>query len=158
MWSLSARRVALTTWPHGIPSSMMTDVRSLRSAASSAAGDGPAKSNTSGNIRAKARAGVIKTFLLESAYRIEFFLIREDGPDRFARPRDRAGQGWIAILDEGEHLEDQHVVRLPQRGDAGLLIALVMRPELFQQVIHLVLERELGENADGMRLPQPRFQ
>src|SRR5450830_1465536 len=146
MWSLSACRFALVTWPHGKPSSMMTDVRSLSSVTSSAAGDGPAKSAASETIKAEVRVDMIKTLLLKSNCRIEFFRIREDAPDRFARPRDRFGQGWIAVLNQGEHLEDQHVVRLPQCGDAGLLPAHVMRPELFQQVIHLVLERELGEH------------
>src|SRR3990172_10752190 len=147
MWSLSACRLALTTWPHGRPSSMMTAVRSLSSAGSSAAGDGAATIAASENIKTEARVRVIMPLFLESCCRIEFFRIREDAPDRFARPRDRAGQRRIAVLDQGEHLEDQHVVRLPQCGDAGLLPAQVMRPELLQQVIHLVLERKLGEQA-----------
>src|SRR5436189_1297793 len=131
----------------------MTDVRSLRSETSSAAGDCSAKSATNENIRAAARVRAITALLLDSGECIEFLPIGEDAPDRFARRRDRAGQRWIAVLQEGQDLEDQHVVRLPQCGDAGLLAALVVRLELLEQVIHLVLERELGQQADGFGLP-----
>src|SRR5688572_31401833 len=132
----------------------MTDVRSLSDVTPSAAGEGPAKSAAAETSKTEACRGVIKRCSLSSycrsGNRVEFFRVGEDVPDRFARRQERAGQRRIAVLDEREHLEDQDVVGFPQRGDAGLVPALVMLPELFQQIIHLVTERELGEHADGV--------
>jgi len=64
----------------------------------------------------------------------------------------------IGILQQREHFHHQQVVRLAQlrHGEPGL--ALVVRAELFQQVVDLVLERDLGEDADRLGGFEPVLQ
>src|SRR5688572_8233124 len=119
MCALSGSRTALTTSPQGMASSIRTAVRSFRTADSSAPCDGAAASRANGKSRIAARACRDTGFLLRSGERIEFDWIGEDAPERLARARDGSGQGRIAVLDDGEHLQHQQVERLPQRGDAA---------------------------------------
>ena len=74
---------------------------------------------------------------------------------RFARRRDRAGERRVGVLQQREHLEDQQIVRSPKFGQRGLEPPLVVRPELVQQIVDLILERELGEHADRLRFLEP---
>jgi hypothetical protein len=50
------------------------------------------------------------------------------------------------------------VVRFSKRRQRGPNLPLVKCPELAQQIIHLVLEGELGEDADRFRVTESFLQ
>src|SRR5581483_8135018 len=76
--------------------------------------------------------------------------IRQNPPDRFARGGDGGGERGIAVLQQGQHLQQQPIVLLPQLREAFPSLFVVKRPERCEQVVHLVLQRKLREDADGV--------
>jgi hypothetical protein len=47
---------------------------------------------------------------------------------------------------------------LPQLGERRSGLPGVKSPEPLEQVVHLILEGKLGEQTDGVGVPQPLFQ
>ena len=80
------------------------------------------------------------------------------GKQRPAQINVRSGKRWIAVLQKRQHLEDQQIERPPELDQCGLELPLVKRPELIQQVVDLILERELGHHADRLGFLESRFQ
>jgi len=95
--------------------------------------------------------------LLPSGDVFELDRIHEEVPDRLSRRHDVAGEHWVTILQDRQHLEEQQVILLPKlaESDSG---ALMERPELSHQVIDLILQRELGEEPDGPRFSESFLQ
>ena len=89
---------------------------------------------------------------------VEFLGIREDAPDRFPRRDDVVRERRVAVLEQGKHLDEQHVVGPAQFREGRLSLPLVVRAELVQEVVHLVLQRDLGEYADGLGLAESRLE
>src|SRR4026207_854157 len=96
-----------------MPCSAITAVRSLAvltSLAGSAARVGAAHSVVDTTMRARPFA---RSFTSSSCHQIrfnKFISIRKDAPDRFARRDDVTGKRRIAVLQQRQRLEKQHVV------------------------------------------------
>src|SRR5262249_21353855 len=75
--------------------------------------------------------------------------------DRRSRAVDVLGERRIAVLQERQQLEQQHVVGAAQLGESlRAHLLLVVSPKFFEQVVRLVLHRDLREHADRFRLPE----
>ncbi len=83
--------------------------------------------------------------------------IHEEAPDRLARRRDVTSEPRVTVLQDRQHLGEQQIVLFPKLGD-GDSGALMERPEPSHQVIDLILERELGEDPDGLAVSEPLLQ
>src|SRR5204863_2531018 len=81
-----------------------------------------------------------------------------NAPDRFARREDRSGERRIFVLQERKHLEEKEIERLAKLGERSLEPSLVIRPEFTEQIVDLILQRELGQHADGLGVLKPRLQ
>src|SRR6185295_12287452 len=88
----------------------------------------------------------------------EFDRIRKNSPDRFARRENRFGERRIAVLQKRKDLEEKEIERFAQFGKRRLELSLVIRAELIEQIVDLILERELGEYADGAGVLEPRLE
>src|SRR5437773_9260472 len=97
------------------------------------------------------------TLLLSSIESRELGRIHEDGPDRLARRRHVARQCYVIVLQERQDLHQQKIVSFAQRAQRRSA-ALVEQLEFMEQVIDLMLERELGEDTDGFRRSQSVLQ
>jgi hypothetical protein len=85
---------------------------------------------------------------------LELVGIGQDVPERLARRRNVAGERWISVLQERQHLQDEQIERLPQSRQHGLITLLMKLTELGQQVVDLVLERQLGEDSNRLGVAQ----
>src|SRR6476659_8871644 len=84
--------------------------------------------------------------------------VRKDAPDRLAGGGDRRGERWIGILKQRDHLEHEQVESVTQLGERALRLALVVRAKRVEQVVDLILERELRVDADRVRFLQASLQ
>jgi hypothetical protein len=80
----------------------------------------------------------------------ELLRVREQAPDRLARGHDRRRERLVVVLEQREHLHHHQLVGPTEIGQGDLRLALVERAELVQEIVDLVLERDLGEEADGL--------
>src|SRR5256885_5322492 len=85
----------------------------------------------------------------------ELLRVTQHAPDGLARGRYRGRQGGVIILKEGQDFHQQQLDFLAQLGERPPGAAVVKGFELPQQVIDLILQRELGEHADGVSISQP---
>src|SRR5512134_4042051 len=120
----------------------MTAARSLRCFGSSAACTG-----TTVHIMMTSKREAFRFIASSSDQLRELVAVGKNGPDRLARRVDRLGERRVAVLQEGQGLHEQELVRLPQLGERGLEPPLVIVAELLEQVIDLVLERQLRQHA-----------
>src|SRR5689334_13826222 len=84
----------------------------------------------------------------------ELARIAEHGPDRVARRVDVVRERGVVVLEQREHLHQQQLeggAKLRQRGRPHPLVVFLEAPD---EVVDLVLERELGQDADGVRVLQ----
>src|SRR5256885_14792043 len=81
--------------------------------------------------------------------------VTQHAPDGLARGRYRGRQGGVIILKRGHDFPQQQLKFLSQLGERHPGAAVVKGLELPQQVIALILQRELGEHADGVSISQP---
>src|SRR5882762_5218336 len=88
----------------------------------------------------------------------KLYRIRENAPQRLPRGRDSCCQGRVAVLQQAEHFEQQEVIPLPQLRQGSRALPFVERPELIEQVVDLILQRELGKQADGSCLLEALLQ
>src|SRR5256885_4169607 len=79
----------------------------------------------------------------------ELLRVTQHVPDGLARGRYRGRQGGVVILKKSHDLHQQQLEFLSQLAERHPRAAVVKRFELRQQVIDLILQRELGEQADG---------
>src|SRR5579864_2098616 len=75
-------------------------------------------------------------------------------PDGLTRGGYGSGEWRITILKEGDHLYEQHFVFLTQLSERHLGSSLVVGAELREQIVHLVLQGQLGEHPDRMGIAQ----
>src|ERR1700730_10029587 len=88
----------------------------------------------------------------------KLYRIRENAPQHLSRGRDSCRQGRVAVLQQAEHFEQQQVIPLPQLRQSSRALLSVERPELIDVFVDLVLQRELGKEADGSRLLEALLQ
>src|SRR5207245_10622569 len=96
------------------PLSAITAVRSLRSNGSAEGRDEAATSGAIATIKADAVRCVLTVLLLPSAKLRKLGRIDEDAPDRLARRRDSVRQRCVIVLEQGQHLEEQKIILLPE--------------------------------------------
>lgn len=99
-----------------------------------------------------------KIILLEWLDRCELGWVSEDAPYRFARRHDGAGQRRVGVLQQRENFLQQHLVRSPQCGKRSGEAPGVIRAKLIEQVVDLILQRDLGEDTDGVSLLESGLQ
>src|SRR4029077_18132478 len=80
-----------------------------------------------------------------------------EAPDRFAGCRDGSSERWVTGLQENQHLEEKKAVLFPKLGEDSCAF-LVEGSKLSQQVIDLILERDLREHADGFGVSESLLQ
>src|SRR5262245_59780017 len=73
-------------------------------------------------------------------------------PDLFSGSDDVRRERWIVVLQQRDELQQQKIVGVPERFEIGLEFALVVAAKLVEQVVDLILERDLGERTDGLGL------
>jgi hypothetical protein len=73
----------------------------------------------------------------------ELLRVGQDTPDRLPRGEYRICKARIPILEQTDDLHQQQFVLLAQLPEGGLRLALVKRLELRQQIIYLILQRQL---------------
>src|ERR1700687_3513978 len=88
----------------------------------------------------------------------KLYRIRENAPQRLPRGCDSCRQGRVAVLQQAEHFEQQPVIPLPQLRQSSRALPSVERPELIEQVVDLILQRELGKQSDGSCLLEALLQ
>ena len=88
----------------------------------------------------------------------ELVRVRENAPDRLSRGGDGRRERRVAILKETEHFEKQLVVALPQFRGRALARISIQSPKSIQQIVNLILQRELREQPDGVGVAQALFQ
>src|SRR2546421_1810291 len=88
----------------------------------------------------------------------ELLRVTQHAPDGLARGRYRGRQGGVIILKKSHDFHQQQLEFLSQRGERHPGAAVVKGLELPQQVIDLILQRELGEHADGVSISQSLFE
>src|SRR5256886_5073362 len=84
----------------------------------------------------------------------ELLRVTQHVPDGLARGRYRGRQGGVVILKKSHDLHQQQLEFLSQLAERHPRAAVVKRFELRQQVIDLILQRELGEQADGVSISE----
>src|SRR5213082_115230 len=84
----------------------------------------------------------------------ELLRVTQHAPDGLARGRYGGRQGGIVILKKSHDFHQQQLEFLSQLGERHRGAAVVKGLELRQQVIDLILQGELGEHADGVRISQ----
>src|ERR1700730_11250847 len=89
---------------------------------------------------------------------LKFIAIRQETPDRLPRCRNGRRQRRIPVLQKREHLEQQEVIALPQVGKRWVGLSTVERTECTEQVVDLILQRQLREQANGMGVFEPLLQ
>src|SRR5258708_29622822 len=151
MKSLSPFATKLITSPHGSPCSAITAVKSLRCVASSTAGSAGAENASITKSKARHATRFLTAISSGRSRTYELFAIGEDSPDRFARGIDRVREGGIAVLQHREHFHQQQFVGAAQVGERRLQLPLVVGAELREQVVDLVLQRQLGHEPDRLR-------
>src|SRR5258706_2092445 len=132
----------------------MTDVRSWSCFGSSA----PSARNVATQIETEAAASAMRFMTSSSDELRELGAIGEHTPDRILRRVDIARERGVLVLQEREHLHQQHFERLAQLGKRHRrALPRVIRAEPRDEVVHLVLERELGQHADRAGVLEPIF-
>src|SRR5262245_65952349 len=86
--------------------------------------------------------------------RLEFHRIRQKIPQGFTRREDISRERRVLILKQGDDLEHQQVVALAKLRERRPAAPLVECPEALQQIVDLVLERQLGEYPDRAGIAQ----
>src|SRR4051794_12349716 len=94
------------------------------------------------NTRTDTGCFIVVSPVRHSAFR-ERLRIGENVPDRFARGGDGVGELCVRVLQESDHFEQQLLVALPKLRQWDFDLSVVESPHLIEQVIDLVLEREL---------------
>src|SRR5215831_1440476 len=127
----------------------MTAVRSLSNAGSSAASESPATKAIVGRIAAQT---CVRLFIHSSSKSegLELGRIRQKIPERFTRRGDIARERRIFVLQERDHLENEKIKVLAKFCERRPATPRVECAESLQQVVDLVLERQLGEHTDRM--------
>src|SRR5688572_8371267 len=136
----------------------MTAVRSFFNVSLSCwAATGVTRHASTNNDGARAIERVIMASSLSLQIR-KFLRIREQSPDAFARRQDVGRELLIIVLQERQDLHHQQVVRTPQFRNSGHWLSRVMLTELVEQIIDLVLQRELRHEADRLGLLEARLE
>src|SRR5262245_27062537 len=131
----------------------MTAVRSLSTAGSSSACEGRA---TRARVERIAAQTGVRALILSSRKSEGFELgrIRQKIPERVARRGDIARERRIFVLQERDHLENEKIKILAKFCERRPATPRVERAESLQQVVDVVLERQLGEHTDRMSVAQ----
>src|SRR5213593_2085138 len=79
---------------------------------------------------------------------LELGWIRQKTPERFARRGDISSERRIFVLQDRHHLENQKIVVFPKPCECCPAMPRVERAKSLQQIVDLVLERQLGEHTD----------
>ena len=100
------------------------------------------------------------SWLLRSlkSYIGELLRVTQHAPEGLARGGYGGRQGGVVILKKSDDFHQQQLEFLSQLGERYPRPATVKVLELRQQVIDLILQRELGEQADGVSISQPLFE
>jgi hypothetical protein len=85
---------------------------------------------------------------------LELGRIRQKIPERVARRGDIARERRIFVLQERDHLENEKIKILAKFCERRPATPRVERAESLQQVVDVVLERQLGEHTDRMSVAQ----
>jgi hypothetical protein len=88
----------------------------------------------------------------------ELFRVNEEAPQRLARGQYGTRQCGISILEQTDYFHQQQLVLLAKLAEGTPRLTLMKRLELRQQSIYLILQRQLGEHADGARIAQSLFE
>src|SRR2546421_8188445 len=102
-------------------------------------------------------AGAWQLLLLESDIR-KLFRVTQHAPERLARRGYGGREGGVIILKKSHDFQQQQLELLSQLGERRLGTAVVEGLELPQQVIDLILQRQLGEYADGVSICEALFE
>src|SRR5690242_15737547 len=133
----------------------MVAVRSLPKEGSSAAQIPAAAASAAARTRDTSVADFMVGSCRADLEIVESVAVTENRPDRLARGRDGARQARIVVLQQRHYFHEQLLVRAPQAREREPSLAGVEGAKLREQIVHLVLERQLGENADRVRIAQP---
>jgi hypothetical protein len=88
----------------------------------------------------------------------ELFRVNQEAPQRLARGQYGTRQSGISILEQTDYFHQQQLVLLAKLAEGTPRLTLMKRLELRQQSIYLILQRQLGEDADGARIAQTLFE